>query len=91
MVAALFWLPKAPPLWDNIIIEKMAIIDIEHLTRDERLDLLERLWEVLSRDQVAVPITEHQREELDRRLDRLNQEGPTGIPWEQVRDEMVDR
>jgi putative addiction module component (TIGR02574 family) len=71
-------------------MEKTATIDIDHLTQDERLDLLERLWELLSRDYASRPITERQREELDRRLDLLDKEGPTGIPWEQVREEMGD-
>jgi putative addiction module component (TIGR02574 family) len=29
-------------------------------------------------------MTPAQREELDRRLDDLDREGPTGIPWEEV-------
>ena len=68
---------------------KTAAIDIERLTRDERLDLLERLWELLNRDQEELPLTDRQREELDRRLDSLDEEGPTGVPWEQVRKEMT--
>jgi putative addiction module component (TIGR02574 family) len=68
---------------------KTATIDIEQLTRDERLDLLERLWDLLNRDQATIPVTDRQREELDRRLDRLDQEGPTGVPWERVREEMT--
>ncbi|MBZ5674101.1 MAG: addiction module protein [Acidobacteriia bacterium] len=30
------------------------------------------------------PLTNAQRDELDRRLDELDREGPTGIPWEEV-------
>ena len=32
----------------------------------------------------AIPLTSAQREELDRRLDELESEGPVGIPWEDV-------
>lgn len=57
-------------------------IDIDKLSPEERLQLLERLWDSLSdRD---VPLTAAQREELDRRLDDLDREGPRGIPWDEV-------
>lgn len=57
-------------------------IDVQKLSPEERLKLLERLWESLT-DQ-DLPLTGPQREELDRRLDELDREGPRGIPWEEV-------
>jgi len=57
-------------------------INIEKLSAEERLRLLEKLWDSLSDDDV--PITPAQRKELDRRLDDLDRDGPTGIPWEEV-------
>jgi putative addiction module component (TIGR02574 family) len=60
------------------------MIDITGLTREERLELLERLWDSLAADQMALPLTDAQREELDRRLDELDRDGPTGIPAEEV-------
>ena len=62
----------------------MGTIDITSLSSEERLRLLEELWESLSATPEAVPLTTAQREELDRRLDELDQEGPSGIPWEDV-------
>ena len=62
----------------------MAAIDIASLSPEERLHLLDALWESLSATPEAVPLTSAQREELDRRLDELDREGPTGIPWEEV-------
>jgi len=61
-------------------------LDIETLTPAERLDLIERLWDSLSEEDV--PVTDAQREELERRLDALDREGPIGVPWEQLRDEL---
>ena len=63
--------------------------DIEMLTVEERLDLIERLWDSLSVTQDDIPLTDAQRAELDRRLDELDElegRGPKGIPWEQVVD-----
>jgi putative addiction module component (TIGR02574 family) len=61
-------------------------VEIDGLTPEERLALIERLWDSLSDDDV--PLTDAQREELDRRLDALDREGPVGIPWEQVYEEL---
>lgn len=59
-------------------------LDIASLTPEERLSLLEELWDSLAVTPEAVPLTEAQRAELDRRLDDLDREGPVGIPWEEV-------
>jgi putative addiction module component (TIGR02574 family) len=64
--------------------EHMATIDIGNLSLEERLRLLDELWESLSQTAEAIPLTSAQREELDRRLDELEREGPVGIPWEDV-------
>ena len=62
----------------------MGTIDIANLSAEERLRLLEELWDSLSATPEAVPLTNAQREELDRRLDELDRDGPLGIPWEEV-------
>jgi putative addiction module component (TIGR02574 family) len=60
------------------------MIDIDALSREERLELLERLWDSLASNPEAIPLTDAQREELDRRLDDLEREGPVGIPADVV-------
>jgi len=61
-------------------------IDIGRLSPEQRLRLLEQIWDSLSDDDV--PLTSAQREELDRRLDDLDRDGPRGIPWEEVLDRL---
>lgn len=61
-------------------------IYIEQLSPAERLELIAKLRDSLSEDDVR--LTDAQRQELDRRLDTLDHERPVGVPWEQVRDEM---
>jgi putative addiction module component (TIGR02574 family) len=62
----------------------MAAIDIASLSSEERLQLLEDLWESLAATPEAIPLTNPQRQELDRRLDQLDREGVVGISWEEV-------
>ena len=45
--------------------------DIEILTVDERLELIERVWDSLTATQDEIPLTDSQRAELDRRIDDL--------------------
>ena len=62
----------------------MGTVDIASLSAEERLRLMEELWESLRATPESIPLTNTQREELDRRLDELDREGPTGIPWDEV-------
>jgi putative addiction module component (TIGR02574 family) len=59
-------------------------MNINDLSAEERLNLIAELWESLSKTPGAVPLTDAQREELDRRLDDLERSGSEGIPWEEV-------
>lgn len=59
-------------------------IDINRLSRDERLDLIEELWDSLAPTQEELVLTEAQRDELDRRLDEMDADSTLGIPWDQV-------
>ena len=64
-------------------------LNLADLSVDEKLELIDDLW--TSIDFSELPLTPEQRAELDRRLDRLEQEGPVGVPWEQVRAEMTSK
>ena len=60
-------------------------IDINKLSPEERLDLIEELWDSLSTDPAKIPLTEVQANELDGRLAEMDQDDSLGIPWETVR------
>ena len=69
--------------------EYVSTIDIAKLSPEERLELLEELWDSLSPESIAM--TDAQTKELDRRLDELDREGPVGIPWNEVLDRIRNR
>jgi len=58
--------------------------DITQLSREEQLELLDRLWDSLGRDPDALPLSDAQKAELDRRLDEIEAQSPTGLTWDQV-------
>lgn len=66
-------------------------VDIAALTADGRLGLLEQAVGQLASTPETIPLTEAQREELDRRLDDLDAEGPVGIPWDEVLSRIRNR
>lgn len=61
-----------------------APLDISRLTTEERLDLLDTLWASLGRDPTVLPLDDAQKAELERRLQDLKAEGPTGVSWDEV-------
>jgi putative addiction module component (TIGR02574 family) len=65
--------------------------NIDDLSPEERLQLLDRLWESLRSHPEELPLTAAQREELDRRLDELNRGKRGGIPWEEVLERLRKR
>ena len=65
----------------------MAISRTEllRLPLDERLQLLEDLWASIASHLEALPLSEAQRRELDRRWALYEQDPGRGILWEQAR------
>ena len=53
---------------------------IHDLTLEERLRLVEDIWDSIAAEQEALPLTSEQRQELDRRLERYRIDGDRGAP-----------
>ena len=66
-------------------------LDLDSLSREERLELLEEVWDSLSRDPASLPLTDEQEAELDRRLDSLECDGAAGIPGDEIRKRIKNR
>jgi putative addiction module component (TIGR02574 family) len=66
-------------------------IEIDSLSAEQRLELIETLWESLVQDQSSIPVTEAQRRILDQRLDEISAGDDAGIPWEEVKARITKR
>lgn len=53
---------------------------LQQLTVDERIKLVEDLWDSIAVDQSALPVTADQRTELDRRLNAYAVDKSRGRP-----------
>ena len=65
------------------------------LTAAERLELVEELWDSIAaeaeRDAGVLPLTDAQKEELDRRIAAHRADPSRVVPWEEVREELRRR
>ena len=64
-------------------------IDLTRLTAAEKLDLIDELW--VSLDDADLPLSDELKTELDRRLERLDREGPVGRSWQDVHADLAKR
>ncbi len=63
-------------------------LDIDHLTVDQRLELIALLWDSIPDSVEALPVPDWHRQELERRLAAADADPQAAIPWEQVRDRL---
>ena len=52
---------------------------IQRLSINDRIELVEAIWDSIAIEADKIPLTEQQRLELDRRFDRFLAEGSDGI------------
>ena len=63
--------------------------DFRHLSVTDRLQLVEDIWDSIAVETPdAIPLTDAQRTELDRRLAAHEREPSSAVPWDQVRAEL---
>jgi putative addiction module component (TIGR02574 family) len=55
-------------------------MNIPELTIDERIKLVEDIWDSIVLDNASLPVTPEQRGELDRRLAQFKIDGNRGTP-----------
>ncbi len=70
-------------------------VNLDDLSPEEQMDLLEEIWDRLSQHPGGMPLSDAQRAELDRRLDALEDDiragRPLGRPWSEVRERLKPR
>ena len=70
-------------------MNKTSLADLLTLSPAERLQLAQDLWDSLPEE--AVPLTEEQLRELERRLADHDANPGAAIPWAEVRDRLRTR
>lgn len=63
----------------------IELSEILELPVEQRLKLIEAIWDSIAEFPEAIPLTEAQKHELDRRLDDLEKNPDAGSPWPEVK------
>jgi putative addiction module component (TIGR02574 family) len=63
----------------------MKSLGIDQLSVDDRLLLLEEIWDSIAADPEAMPVTDAQKQDLQERLDAFQENPQAGTPWEEVK------
>ena len=65
--------------------EDLSLADVLKLSVAERIQLVGDIWDSIAAVPEAVPLSNAQRAELDRRLDAYHRDPTAGSPWDDVR------
>ena len=60
-------------------------LGIDKLDVEQRLALVEEIWASICADGASLPLTQSQREEIDRRLAEDDQFPDDVVPWSEVK------
>jgi putative addiction module component (TIGR02574 family) len=66
-------------------------IDFTKLTIDERIALIGRIWDSINADSATIPLTLAQQQELDKRLDEYENSPGAGVPWDEVKKNLLSK
>ena len=64
------------------------LADILQMSVAERIQLVEDIWDSIAAVPESLPLTDTDREELDRRLAAYAQNLGQGIPWEELKEKV---
>ena len=65
-------------------------LGIDRLSVDQRIALAQEIWDSISAEELP-PLSDAQRQELDRRIAEMDKNPDDVIPWEQVKAKILAR
>lgn len=66
-------------------------LGIDRLGIEDRLTLVEEIWDSIAADSAAVPLTDAQRAELNRRIAEHESNPNDVVSWEEVKASVAER
>jgi len=65
--------------------KEISISDFLKLSVSERIQLVEDVWDSIAHMPEAVPLTNEQKAELDKRIEAYHKNPSNGSPWPEVK------
>lgn len=72
-------------------MQSLLTVEMSQMSVAERIQLAEDLWDSILSAPEGLPVTELQKEELDRRLEKHSQNPEAGLSWESVKERLNDQ
>jgi putative addiction module component (TIGR02574 family) len=66
-------------------------LGIDRLGVEDRLSLIEQIWDSIPANSAAAPLTDAQRAELDRRIANHDENPSDVVTWEEVKASIAER
>lgn len=70
-------------------MSRVPLDTILDLPTDERVELAQQIWESVHEHPEGVPLTDAQKEDLERRWIAFQADPDEGAPWEEVRASLL--
>ncbi len=67
----------------------VKLSELLELPVEERLKLIEALWESVAERPEALELTAAQKQELDRRLAAYERDPDAGVPWAELKNRLL--
>jgi putative addiction module component (TIGR02574 family) len=71
---------------DSQLVQQARALPLE-----QRVELIDTLWETVAAEGYEPPLTQAQAEELDRRLAAHRRKPDDVIPWESIKEELNEK
>ncbi len=63
--------------------------EFENLSQEERISYVQNLWDYIAHAAEDLPVPDEHKRILDERLDEMEKNPDAGLPWEQVRKDLL--
>jgi putative addiction module component (TIGR02574 family) len=73
------------------MIASLSALGIDKWSVEDRMELIDRIWDSISGEPSPPPITDAQRRDLDRRLAEHAADPTAGSSWEDVESRLLGR
>ena len=66
-------------------MSKLKLSEILELSIAERIELVQDIWDSIASVPESLQLTEDQKKEIDRRIEKLDKQPDSAIPWEDLK------
>jgi len=70
---------------------EIKIADIKAMTVEQRLDLIEQVWDTLVETPDAIPVPDWHKDALEKRLQAFEENPEAGASWDEVEKRVTRR